>query len=261
MWARYLQCLFRAALAWNTESSDLWCSFVHELSSFSSDTFFYALTLPSNVLIVCSRSWSIHLQFTDSSSGLCLGEEKQAPAPVLQVCGFYDVEQVQLLTQGLLVTLGTACVEKTAGDPFSQRAAVLPDIKKEMLEFLVQHSEAYASGSGFVSSQGMGQVRNNHQYITLSCLIHIYLLPVCKWFPIPATLDWEKDFAIPVINLSMGSVSVPFWTHSFRCRIVCYSAGSGGNISVQREVNHFTALFLKHVDGCRRLLSLLMWCP
>ncbi|XP_024363356.1 uncharacterized protein [Physcomitrium patens] len=86
------------------------------------------------------------------------GEGKKSPLPpVLLECGYYDVEQVHYLTQALLVTLAKACVEKTAGDPFSQRAGVLPDIKKEMLEYLHQQSEAYACGSG-ISSHGMGQV-------------------------------------------------------------------------------------------------------
>ncbi|CAM6016965.1 unnamed protein product [Sphagnum balticum] len=84
-------------------------------------------------------------------------EERQVAAPVLLECGYYDVEQVEGITQALLVTLGTACVEKTAGDPFSQPAAVVPDIKKEMLEYLHSQSESYASGSGVVSSQGMHQ--------------------------------------------------------------------------------------------------------
>jgi hypothetical protein len=86
-------------------------------------------------------------------------EERQVAEPVLLECGYYDVEQVEGITQALLVTLGTACVEKTAGDPFSQPAAVVLDIKKEMLEYLHSQSESYASGSGVVSSQGMHQVR------------------------------------------------------------------------------------------------------
>lgn len=77
---------------------------------------------------------------------------------MLQECGYYDVEQVQRIAHALLVTLGTACVEKTSGDLFSRAEAVVPDIKKEMLEYLSNQSDAYASGSGVVSSQGMGQV-------------------------------------------------------------------------------------------------------
>ncbi|KAH8964049.1 hypothetical protein BDL97_04G043400 [Sphagnum fallax] len=85
-------------------------------------------------------------------------EGKQVVATVLLECGYYDVEQLEWLTQRLLVILGTACVEKTAGDLFSQPAAVVPDVKKEMLEYLNSQSEAYASGSGVVSSQGVNKV-------------------------------------------------------------------------------------------------------
>ena len=92
------------------------------------------------------------------------GEEKQAPSPpVLVECSFNDVEQVTRLSQALLVTLATACVEKTAGDPFSKRDAVLPEVKKEMLEYLHQQSEAYASGSGVLSSQGqVGNLKSSY---------------------------------------------------------------------------------------------------
>lgn len=43
------------------------------------------------------------------------------------------------------MALAAACVEKTSAT-FSQRAAVVPDVKKEMLEYLNQQSEAYANG-------------------------------------------------------------------------------------------------------------------
>jgi homogentisate solanesyltransferase len=98
--------------------------------------------------------WSVDRYY----AWMCAVEGKQVVAPVLLECGYYDVEQLEWLTQRLLVILGTACVEKTAGDLFSQPAAVVPDVKKEMLEYLNSQSEAYASGSGVVSSQGVNQV-------------------------------------------------------------------------------------------------------
>ena len=80
---------------------------------------------------------------------------------MLVECNFNDVEQVTRLSQALLVTLATACVEKTAGDPFSKRDAVLPEVKKEMLEYLHQQSEAY--GSGLLSSQGqVGNLKSSY---------------------------------------------------------------------------------------------------
>jgi homogentisate solanesyltransferase len=71
------------------------------------------------------------------------GEQKRAAPPF--ECNFCDVEEVERLSEDLLVALAAACVEKTSGT-FSQRAAVVPDVKKEMLEYLNQQSEAYANG-------------------------------------------------------------------------------------------------------------------
>lgn len=80
------------------------------------------------------------------------GEQKQGPSsPKSLECNFYDVEEVIRLSQSLLVALAAACVEKTSGT-FSQRAAVAPDVKKEMLDYLNLQSEAYANGSS--SEQG-----------------------------------------------------------------------------------------------------------
>ncbi|KAG0591019.1 hypothetical protein KC19_1G143200 [Ceratodon purpureus] len=74
------------------------------------------------------------------------GDERQEPSsPRPLECGFYDVEEVNRLTEALLVALAAACVEKTSGT-FSQRAAVVPDVKKDMLEYLNQQSESYANG-------------------------------------------------------------------------------------------------------------------
>ena len=76
----------------------------------------------------------------------CTGDERQEPSsPRPLECGFYDVEEVNRLTEALLVALAAACVEKTSGT-FSQRAAVVPDVKKDMLEYLNQQSESYANG-------------------------------------------------------------------------------------------------------------------
>ena len=82
----------------------------------------------------------------------CTGDQRQETSPPqLLECDFYDVEEVNRLTQALLVALAAACVEKTSGT-FSQRAAVVPDVKKEMLEYLNQQSESYANGGSISQS-------------------------------------------------------------------------------------------------------------
>lgn len=90
----------------------------------------------------------------------CTGDERQGPSsPKVLECGFYDVEEMNRLTQALLVALAAACVEKTSGT-FSQRAAVVPDVKKEMLEYLNQQSESYANGGSSSQSVKLAGLAN-----------------------------------------------------------------------------------------------------
>jgi homogentisate solanesyltransferase len=77
--------------------------------------------------------------------------------PDLKECGYYDVQQVQLIVQQLLVTLAAACVEKASADPFKQPASFVEELRNEMLEYLHQQVEAYATGSGNVSGNGRFQ--------------------------------------------------------------------------------------------------------
>jgi len=98
-------------------------------------------------------------------------------------CGYYDVEQVQRVSKALLLTLARVCVERSgsshaAGElvmrsnhlinnssggggtsPNGSAMRMEGEIKREMLEYLQQQSEAYASGSGALSnSPGMTTV-------------------------------------------------------------------------------------------------------
>lgn len=106
-------------------------------------------------------------------------------SPQLLECSFYDVEEVDRITQALLVALAAACVEKTSGT-FLQRAAVVPDVKKEMLVFLNQQSESYASGgssSQSIKSAGLAEVVSH--YTANSVLVIIY----CKYQPVLVCID------------------------------------------------------------------------
>lgn len=68
--------------------------------------------------------------------------------PDLKECGYYDVQQVQLIVRQLLNTLAAACVEKASADPFKQPASFVEELKNEMLDYLHQQVEVYATGSG-----------------------------------------------------------------------------------------------------------------
>lgn len=74
-------------------------------------------------------------------------------APVFQECGYFDVDQVGKIAHLLLVSLATACVEKTSGDPFNNPGAVVGEVKKEMLDYLNVQSDAFATGSSAVVLQ------------------------------------------------------------------------------------------------------------
>lgn len=114
------------------------------------------------------------------------GNESKSPSaaqagvvtPGLQhECGYYDVEQVQRVTKALLVTLARVCVERSSAGELVMRSSLMSsagtaaggggsgggatatgamrvegETKREMLEYLQQQSEAYASGSGALSN-------------------------------------------------------------------------------------------------------------
>ncbi|CAM6105610.1 unnamed protein product [Calypogeia fissa] len=85
--------------------------------------------------------------------------------PVLQECGYYDVDQVGKIAHHLLVSLATACVEKTAGDPFNYPGAVVGEVKKEMLDYLNVQSDAFATGSSAVVLQISGEIPSPIQVV------------------------------------------------------------------------------------------------
>eukprot|EP00249_Psilotum_nudum_P011845 c23418_g1_i1 orf=116-1261(+) len=75
------------------------------------------------------------------------GDAQQSGRSVLLACGYFDVEQLRLMSRMLLNTLGTACVEKTYGDLLNSPASVVGNVKKEMLDYLYEQIEAFATES------------------------------------------------------------------------------------------------------------------
>ncbi|KAG6557019.1 hypothetical protein Mapa_001436 [Marchantia paleacea] len=100
-----------------------------------------------------------------ANSGIAEIPTSNPDAPVFQECGYFDVDQVGKIAQLLLVSLGTACVEKTAGDPFNHPGAVVADVKKEMLEYLNVQSEAFATGTSAIVLQISGEIPSPLQVV------------------------------------------------------------------------------------------------
>eukprot|EP00250_Pteridium_aquilinum_P013376 c21304_g1_i1 orf=127-1209(+) len=70
-----------------------------------------------------------------------------AEGPLLAECDYYDVEQVHGVARYLLRTLAIACVEKIYGDLFRSPLSVLDEAKKELIEYVLQHTELPPSPS------------------------------------------------------------------------------------------------------------------
>ncbi|KAG9445487.1 hypothetical protein H6P81_016827 [Aristolochia fimbriata] len=60
-------------------------------------------------------------------------------------CGFCDIELVHKLAQVLLMGLSAACVDNTTGDLFKSPALVAVNMRKEMVEYLIQRSDAFVA--------------------------------------------------------------------------------------------------------------------
>lgn len=74
-----------------------------------------------------------------------LEEEKEAGA--LFHCDLYDMDIVHKTAQELLPGLASACVDNTTGGLFRSPASVAVDIRREMVDYLVQRSENYVAES------------------------------------------------------------------------------------------------------------------
>ncbi|OMO68747.1 TRAF-like protein [Corchorus olitorius] len=62
-------------------------------------------------------------------------------------CDLCDVELVYKIAQALLPGLATACVDNTTGDVFKSPGSVAADIRKEMVDYLIQRSETFVAES------------------------------------------------------------------------------------------------------------------
>eukprot|EP00249_Psilotum_nudum_P028163 c36829_g1_i1 orf=3-221(-) len=65
------------------------------------------------------RGGTTGLSPVTSNCDLCITKSGKKLIPILQECGYFDVQHVQQISRALLYTLGAACVERTSGDPFN----------------------------------------------------------------------------------------------------------------------------------------------
>ncbi|XP_051149632.1 uncharacterized protein LOC127264218 [Andrographis paniculata] len=62
-------------------------------------------------------------------------------------CDLYDMDIVHKIAQEFLPGLGSACIDNTTGGLFSSPASVAVEIRREMVDYLVQRSETFVAES------------------------------------------------------------------------------------------------------------------
>ncbi|XP_042048423.1 uncharacterized protein LOC121794361 [Salvia splendens] len=82
-------------------------------------------------------------------------EEEKEGGPLLH-CDFCDADVVDKIAQSFLPGLASACIDNTTGGLFKTLATVAVDIRKEMIDYLIQRSENFVAES--VVLEGGGDV-------------------------------------------------------------------------------------------------------
>ncbi|XP_022766861.1 uncharacterized protein LOC111311607 [Durio zibethinus] len=85
-------------------------------------------------------------------------------------CDLCDVELVYNIAQAFLPGLATACVDNTTGDVFRSPGSVAADIRKEMVEYLLQRSETFVAES-IVLDGGPEAEASDHPYDIIAYLV------------------------------------------------------------------------------------------
>lgn len=78
-------------------------------------------------------------------------------------CDLSDTEIVHKIAQVFVPGLATACVDNTTGDMFRSPASVAVDIRKEMVDYLMQRSETFLAES-VISEHGREAEASDHPY-------------------------------------------------------------------------------------------------
>lgn len=87
-------------------------------------------------------------------------EEKEKEAPVYN-CDLCDTELVHKVAEVLLPGLATACVDNTAGGIFNTPGSVAADLRKEMIDYLMQRSESFVAELVVLEGGPDGDVLDN----------------------------------------------------------------------------------------------------
>ncbi|KAL6986946.1 homogentisate solanesyltransferase [Sarracenia purpurea var. burkii] len=93
-------------------------------------------------------------------------EEVKEAGPLLH-CDLFDTEIVHKIAQVFLPGLGSACVDNTTGGLFKNPASVAVDIRKEMVDYLTQRSEAFVAEAVILNGDSEVEV-SDHPFDIIS---------------------------------------------------------------------------------------------
>ncbi|KAJ8544184.1 hypothetical protein K7X08_035788 [Anisodus acutangulus] len=96
-------------------------------------------------------------------------EEVKEEGPLFS-CNLFDAEMVRKVAQEFLTGLTSACVDNTTGGLFKSPASVAVDIRREMVDYLVQRSETFVAES-VVLEGGTETVVSDNPYDNISDFI------------------------------------------------------------------------------------------
>ncbi|KAK4755261.1 hypothetical protein SAY87_009018 [Trapa incisa] len=88
-------------------------------------------------------------------------------------CGFSDTGVVHKIAQVLLQGLATACVDSMTGDIFRTATSVAVDIRKELVEYLIQRSESFIADTVLLEDHLAEEV-SDHPYDLISDFVETF---------------------------------------------------------------------------------------
>ncbi|GMI71139.1 hypothetical protein like AT3G11950 [Hibiscus trionum] len=125
-------------------------------------------------------------------------EKEGGPAFYCHLC---DAQVVYNIARAFLPGLATACIDNTTGDVFTAPASVAAEIRKEMVEYLMQRSETFVAES-VVLDDGLEVEASDHPYDIIAYLINEYASTkrnlfsrVSGWLQSDKREDYIDDFA------------------------------------------------------------------
>ncbi|XP_009593740.1 uncharacterized protein [Nicotiana tomentosiformis] len=96
-------------------------------------------------------------------------EEVKEEGPLFS-CNLFDAEMVRKVAQEFLTGLASACVDNTTGGLFKSPASVAVDVRREMVDYLIQRSETFVAES-VVLDGGTETVVSDNPYDIISDFI------------------------------------------------------------------------------------------